>query len=147
MLWSEALRMLVRQEAVLITMRNQAVAMLSAGAVAAGLFGSHLSTGHGRWWVVPTAGIALALFAASAVLAAMVAVPTKWLFSHDLTRQVERLSQGQPLRAYDLAFTWAKGFETARATNQVKLDRLTLYYRWVCGLLIAQVVIWGLAVL
>jgi len=74
-------------------------------------------------------------------------VPTKWLFSHDLTRQVERLSQGQPLRAYDLAFTWAKGFETARATNQVKLDRLTLYYRWVCGLLIAQVVIWGLAVL
>jgi hypothetical protein len=41
-LWSEAQRLLVRQEAGFDTLRTQAVALLSVASIVAGLFGSHI---------------------------------------------------------------------------------------------------------
>lgn len=71
MLWEEARRQLVRQEAVLDTLRTQAVAMLSVASIVAGLFGSRVPTSP-----VPGAEAAvvaaLVLFGITAVLAIVI---------------------------------------------------------------------------
>jgi len=147
MLWEEARRLLVRQEAALDTLRTQAVAALSVGALVAGLFGSHLVSAHVSAEAAWATGAALVLFALSAVLAVYVLAPHDWTFAHGLGAQLRRVDDQEMIEAEDLAFGWAKEFEKWRTDNQRQLDRLMCCFLWACALTGAQVVAWGLTVL
>lgn len=146
MLWEEARRQLVRQEAVLDTLRTQAVAVLSVSSIVAGLFGSRLPT-------APVGGAeaaivsALVLFGVTAVLSIVIVHPWDWVFSHGLEDDLATVDRGELLRADDLSWSWADAFERWRASNQQKINRLTACFSWACALTGFQVIAWGLALL
>jgi hypothetical protein len=147
MLWEEARRQLVRQEAGLDTLRTQAVAVLSVASIVAGLFGAHVMTAHRssseHLWI----GIALALFAGTVIAALVILWPRKWAFDHSLAKRVQAVESQEVVRAFDLAFSWAKGFEAGRKRNQSTVDCLMVVFSVACFLTGAQVIAWGLAVL
>lgn len=147
MLWEEARRLLVRQEAALDTLRTQAIAVLSVGAIVAGLFGSHVVSTHVSAGAACATGAALALFTVSAVLAIYVLAPHDWTFAHGLGVQLRRVGDQEMVEAEDLAFGWATEFEKWRTDNQRQLDHLMRCFLWACALTGAQVIAWGLAVL
>jgi len=104
MLWDEARRLLVRQEATLDTLRGQAVAILSVASIVAGLFGSRLlPTGQLSAFSVVMIGIALAAFGATAVLALKILRPRKWRFEHGLTLYTEMVDRREVVVASGLA--------------------------------------------
>lgn len=147
MLWDEARRLLVRQEATLDTLRGQAVAILSVASIVAGLFGSRLlPTQQLSHFSVAMLVLALAAFAATAVLALVILRPQVWHFEHGLASNLGTLGRGgDVLAAAGLAYTWAKGVEGQRAANKRRLDRLMTCFAWACGLTGASVLFWGLA--
>ncbi len=147
MLWEEARRLLVRQEAALDTLRTQAVAILSVGALIAGLFGAHVVPGGHSLGTELAIGAALILFAASTVLIVIVLAPHEWTFAHGLTDALNEIEKQEVVDAQDLSFSWAIDFECWRTTNQAKLDCLFTYFLLACVLTGAQVIAWGIAVL
>jgi hypothetical protein len=147
MVWEEARRLIVRQEAVLDTLRTQAVAILSVASLVAGLFGSRLLPAHPSGLKLTAILVALALFGATALKVIVILTPRDWTFEHGLAGKLEMLKDGCLLEAGGLGYTWAKEAEKARGENRVHLDRLMRYFRWACLLTAAQVVVWGLALL
>ncbi len=145
MLLDEARRMLNDQYSALESLRGRAVALLSVGSLVAALFGSrlpmHLTDAAHR-----SVMVALGAFALSVVIVAWVVFPRKLKFSHSLVGQFPKLDKGRKLRTYDLAVTWAKGYETDRAFNEAKIQNLMVCFTVACGLLAVQVVAWGIAV-
>jgi hypothetical protein len=148
MVWEEARRLIVRQEAVLDTLRVQAVAILSVSSIVAGLFGAHLLPTHPSGLRLAAILVALVLFGVTVFKVIVILTPRDWTFEHALTEKLAQLETGkQLLKAGSFAYTWAKEAEASRTTNQVELDHLMEYFRWACILTAAQVVVWGLALL
>lgn len=147
MLWDEARRQLVRQEAALDTLRTQAVAVLSVAAIVAGLFASHVTTTNEPFGVDLAVIAALVLFAATAGLAIAIVWPRTWTFAHALDDVIDKVERQVPVGADDLSYTWAKDFEKWRGTNQAAFDRLMCWFSWSCALSALQVIAWGLAIL
>ena len=147
MVWDEARRLLVRQEAVLDTLRTQAVAILSVGAIVAGLFGSRLLPVHLAPLRLGAIVLALVLFGITTLKVVAILLPRDWTFEHHLAEKLAKLEGDRLLSPGSLALTWASDAEAARVINQVQLDRLMKSFRWACLLTAAQVVVWGLALL
>ncbi|HVC08241.1 MAG TPA: hypothetical protein VND98_11750 [Solirubrobacterales bacterium] len=147
MLWEEARRLIARQEAVLDTLRNQAVAILSVAAIVAGLFGSRIVATQPSAFVMAMVGAALVLFGATVWLVITILRPRKWTFEHTLTQKLRMLERGVLLESGSLGFTWAKDVERWRAANKPQLDRLMTFFLWACALTAGEVIFWGLALL
>ena len=147
MLWAEACRQLVRQEAVLDTLRTQAVALLSVASIVAGLFGSRLPVSNLTPNHVAEIIAAFTFFSLTAVLAVIILWPRTWYFSHGMAVPLGEIQAGHPVSPDDLSYTWTKHFEDWRATNQRKLDCLIKCFAWACALTGLQVLAWALAIL
>lgn len=94
MIWDEARRQLVRQEAALDTLRNQALAALSVSAIVAGLFGSHLTARPAAAVVAATASFVVAAANVVAII-----WPREWTFTHGLTGILRRAEAGEELES------------------------------------------------
>jgi hypothetical protein len=147
MVWAEAKRLLVRQEATLDTLRVQAVALLSVDSIVAGLFSSRIPTNGLAGLSVGMAYAALGLFGASILLVISILLPRTWTFDHGLTDKLSCLEQGHAVNPAELAYTWARGAESWRATNQIQLNRLMNFFLTACIFTGIGVVCWGIAVL
>lgn len=145
LLCDEAQRMLVRQEAVLDTLRTQAVALLSVASLVAGLFASRLIPGSHSLRVVVASWIAVALFGGTAVLTIVILLPRGWDFSHDLKKPLDQVSRRNVLTPLNVTITWAEMYEKMRHKNQKPLDDLMCGFWWACVLAGAQVVAWAVA--
>ena len=138
--------MLERQERTLDTLRTQAVALLSAASIVAGLFGGRLLSQN-----VGTRGdvavtLALVLFGVTSVLAIIVLLPWKWKFTHDLGPALKQVRLRRSIDPIQPMFVWAQGFESMRADNEPKLNCLMKCF-WAAVILVgAQVVCWSVAV-
>src|SRR5260370_16195835 len=98
LLWEQAQRQLSQQNTDLDALRTRAVALLSVAALIAGLFGSRLPHGHAAARTVIAVTVALVLFAASVILAILVAAPKKnWLFTFTLDKLLDRVEAGSAL--------------------------------------------------
>lgn len=147
LLWAQAQQQLSQQNADLDALRTRAIAMLSVATLVAGLFGTRLPDVHPSPRAVIAVTAALALFAASVVLAILVAAPRKgWLFTFKLDALLGLVDDGRaaPMDVTRNLATWA---EDARSENTGKLDGMYGMFRWVCVLVGLQVVAWAIAVL
>jgi len=145
MIWSEALRLLVRQEACRDTLRTHALALLSVSSIVAALFGSHVVPSHQLLGTSIAIVAALAFFAASVGLALVIVWPRRWTFAHSLRVELDKINNQELLEVFDLDYGWAFAFESWRATNQAKLGFLETCFMLACAATAAQVVAWGFA--
>ncbi|TYK44115.1 hypothetical protein [Actinomadura decatromicini] len=142
LLWEQARQQLGQQSADLDLLRTRAVAMLSVAALVAGLFGARLPAAHTSDRAVGFMIAALALFAASVVLAVTVAVPRRnWEFTFKLDLLIARVDAGEAEPA-DVTRNLAAWAEAARRNNARTMSRLYLWFRLVCLLVGLQVVAW-----
>jgi hypothetical protein len=148
LLWAQAQQQLSQQNSELDALRTRAVAMLSVAALVAGLFGTRLPTGsHVSARTVAAVTAALVLFAASAVLAIMVAAPrNRWLFTFGLDPLLERVEAGS-IQPGDVTVSLAGRAEENRRSNNAKLKPMYTMFGWICALVGLQVVAWAVAVL
>lgn len=136
LVWSEATRLLARQEADLDTLRTRALAVLSAGALIIGVLGTQAYAV--RWAIV----VALALLAISAGVAMWILWPTEFEFSHDLGPVLERIEKGDPpLTALDVAYSFAYDLDRFRKRNKEKIDKLATRYIVMCALFGLEILI------
>jgi hypothetical protein len=146
LLWEQAQRQLLQQNADLDTLRTRAVAMLSVAALVAGLFGSRLPRDHVSARTLTAVTLALCLFAGSVVLALAVAAPKKkWLFTFKLDKLLDLVREGQAT-PMDATYNLARWAEDARQLNAAKQQRMYAMFGWVCVLVGLQVVAWAVAV-
>jgi hypothetical protein len=147
LIWEQARQQLNQQTTDLDVLRTRAVAMLSVAALIAGLFGSRLADGHAGGRTVGFVIVALVLFAASVVLAVIVAAPRRnWEFTFRLSGLLQRVDAGEAVPA-DVTRNLAAWSETARFNNAQRMERLYTMFRLVCVLVGLQVVAWAIAVL
>jgi hypothetical protein len=146
LLWDEARRQLVRQEAALDTLRTQAVAVLSVASIVAGLFGSHVPTSNLAPNRAAEVVASFAFFGVTEILAIIVLWPRTWNFAHGIAGPLGDVENGTSVNSDDVLYTWTKHFEAWRATNQRKLDCLMTCFAWACALAGLQVIAWGLAI-
>lgn len=147
LLLEQARQQLGQQSADLDVLRTRAVAMLSVAAVVAGLFGTRLPDVHPGGMTITFVIIALILFAASVLLAVIVAAPRRnWEFTFKLDGLLTRVDAGVAVPV-DVTRNLAVWSETARYNNARRMDRLYLMFRIMCYLVGVQVVAWAIAVL
>jgi hypothetical protein len=129
--WSEATRLLTRQEAGLDTLRVRALGVLTAGGLITGVLGAQKDSA--LWATL----VALACLAASAGLAVWIHRPIEVNFSHDLGPMIQRVenSDREALSSLDVAFNWAHDLDEYRKDNAPKIARLVTVYSWMCALL------------
>jgi membrane-associated PAP2 superfamily phosphatase len=147
LIWEQARQQLAQQNADLDLLRTRSVAMLSVAALVAGLFGTRLPHGqlHGRTLVFLI--IALALFAASVVLAVLVAAPRRdWEFAFKFSSLLERVDKIEA-RPGDVTRNFTSWAESAWANNLRLMQPLYTMFRLVCVLVGLQVIAWAIAVL
>lgn len=145
MVCEEARRLLVRQEANLDTLRARAVAILSVGSLAAGLFGSRVNTAHASAASTSLIVAALASFGFAALLVVIVLWPRDWKFEHGLSDPLERLRSGVRVPVLDVGTSWATGYESDREANRNQLESLMCVFLWACTFTALSVVLWGVA--
>lgn len=146
MLREETRRMLDAQYGAVMSLRANAITMLTVGSLVAALFGSQLPTnrsGAADAFVI----VALIAFTASVVLVGYIVKPRKFRFDHSIESQLTLLRDHQEVRPDLLAVTWAEGYDTDRAENENVIDRLMDWFAVVCWLVGAQAGGWVLAVL
>jgi len=145
MLFAEASRMLEEQRSALETLRTRGIALLSVGAALAAFFGSRLPAplSTTRHFAV---GIAVGAFAASVLAVAAIVAPHDFKFSHRLEDYLATLEEGTIISTYDLAFTWARGYEKMRAFNEKTIGRLMWAFVGTSALMALQVAAWVIAV-
>jgi hypothetical protein len=147
LIWDQAKQQLAQQNADLDLLRTRAVAMLSVGALVAGLFGTRIPNSHIHSRALAFVIAALALFAVSVVLAVLVAAPRrKWEFTFKLDALLQRVDTGDAVPV-DVTRNFAAWSEVARANNARQMKHLYSIFRLVCWLVGLQVVAWALAVL
>lgn len=147
LIFAQAQKQLQQQLADLDALRNRAVALLSAAALVAGLFGSRLSKpalpAHAT---VAVAG-ALVAFAVSVFLTLAIAVPRRnWLFTFRLEQLTTLVEQRTAIPA-DITYNLTRWSEEARGWNGRRMDRLNKLFGGLCLTVGVQVVAWGVAVL
>ncbi|HUZ51681.1 MAG TPA: hypothetical protein VMU94_04035 [Streptosporangiaceae bacterium] len=147
LIWEQARQQLAQQNTDLDLLRTRAVAMLSIAALVAGLFGTRLPHGHLHGRTLVFLIMALVLFAASVVLAVMVAAPRRdWEFVFQLSALLERVDRFEATPA-DVTRNFAVWAESAWGNNLRQMQPLYTMFRLVCVLVGLQVIAWALAVL
>jgi hypothetical protein len=149
LLWEEAQRQIVRQEADLDGLRNRATALLTVASVVAALFGGHVALVTSRYpgWTRITIGAALVFFAASvALVIAVLASRDGWRFSENLSSYFGDIQNGT-LVPSAVTFNLAKDTVDSQTANQTKLSHLHKLFKWGCIFAGLQVVAWGVAVI
>jgi len=128
------------------SLRTRAVAMLSVETLVAGLFGSHLPSGHVR--ALNTGGLvaALVLFAGSVALVVAIALPRAWTVAGDRRPLVERVSEGTATLA-EVNYALAVNTEEQLAANTRVLASMSGLFGVLCMLAFALVVAWAIAVI
>jgi hypothetical protein len=142
---AETTRLLARQEASLDNIRSRAVAMLSVGALVAGLFGGHVLAARAVGWRAAVEVVALALFGVTAVLVVMTERPQDFDFGHDPTQWIDELREGRGVDATDWAYNVSRDLNKYRKHNAPKIKRLAGMYTAICFLVGLQVLAWGVA--
>lgn len=147
LIWDQARQQLAQQNADLDLLRTRAVTMLSVAALVAGLFGTRLPQGHAHTRTLAFVIAALVLFAASVILAILVAAPRgKWEFTFKLDPLLQRVDAGDAVPV-DITRNFAAWSEMARSNNARQMMGLYSIFRLVCLLVGLQVVAWALAIL
>ena len=147
LLWEEARRQIVRQEADLDNLRNRATALLSVSSIVAAIFGAHvgLLSSHPSY-VKVAIGFALAFLAASvALVIAVLSSREGWNFSENLSSYFPDIL-ARNLTPLDVTYNLAKDTVVSGAENQTKLTVMHRLFKWSCVFAGLQVVAWGLAV-
>jgi hypothetical protein len=146
LLFAQSSAEITQQNASLDALRTRAVALLSVGTLAGGLFGSHLT--HGHLSTLNTVGLvaALALFAASVGVAITVAWPRKWIVGTNREPLIAQVAGGTASLA-EVNYALASRTEQNWAANQKTLRDLYRLFAILCALTGAQVVAWAIAVI
>jgi hypothetical protein len=134
--WSEATRLLARQEASLDTLRVRALGVLSAGGLITGILGAQ--KGSATWATL----VALTCLALSAGLTVWIQWPSRFDFSHDLAPMIQRIevSGQEPLSSLDVTYNWARDLDENRKVNARKLRVLVNVYTCMCAFLGMEIV-------
>lgn len=140
--WEESRRLLIRQEADLDTLRTRAVTVLSVAAAVAALFLPRLAD-HRSAYANLALGCAALVFA---VLAALIIRgllhPEGFTFSNDLDRWVGFMREDDPQGSLvNWTYNKTRDFNNQRKANQRKIDRMYGLFRFVCWLLLAEVLL------
>jgi hypothetical protein len=147
LIFAQAQKQLQQQLADLDALRNRAVALLSAAALVAGLFGSRLPKDRLPAHTAVAVTIALAAFAVGVLLTLAIATPRrKWLFTFRLDRLTALVEERTAIPA-DITHNLTRWSEEARGWNGRRLDRLNTLFGGLCLAVGLQVVAWGFAVL
>jgi len=147
LIWEQARQQLAQQNTDLDLLRTRAVALLSVAALVAALFGTRLPHGHLHGRTLSFLVAALILFAASVVLAVLVAAPRRnWEFTFDLGDLLQRVDGGEAAPV-DVTRSFASWSENAWMNNAEQMKSLYTMFSVVCALVGLQVVAWAIAVL
>ena len=147
LLWAEAQRQIIRQEADLNNLRNRAVAMLSVASIVAALFGTRIATEHRSLRVTAASIAALVFFGVGVLLSLLILAPKKdWAFTENLSDYFDLL-KAQKLTPTSVSANLAEHFETSRKENKAKIEDLYGKFLIVCALVGLQVVAWAVAAL
>ena len=118
LIWEQGRQQLALQSADLDLLRTRAVAMLSVAALVAGLFGIRIPHDHLHGRATACIIAALVLFAASTVLAVLVAAPRRnWQFTFRLDALLQRVDSGDAVPA-DVTRNFAAWSEAARSEQR-----------------------------
>jgi hypothetical protein len=140
----EARRQLDRQEASIDTVRNQVIAVLTAGTLAAGLFAGR-TFGHNHGASVDASIAALVLYGLTAAVAIYVLWPRTMNFGFSVADYIADLKEGKvPTRA-DVTYNLSRDLEKARCDNAETVKWFFLAFAVMCALLGLQVIAWAVA--
>ncbi len=148
-LFDESTRGIKDQQAALEQLRNRAVALLSVGALAAALFGTHfLHRGSHPGWLLAATVVALVAFGGSALIAAYVLAPRKdWEFYQDVRDYAEDIKDGEEVPLAEVLSNLTVHQENSWDVNEKILGALHDWYRCACYLLAIQVIAWAVVAL
>jgi hypothetical protein len=146
LLFTQSSAEITQQNASLDALRTRAVALLSVGTLAGGLFGSHLT--HGHLSALNTGGLvaALAVFAASVGVAITIAWPRKWIVGTNRAPLITQVADGT-LSTAEINYALTSRTEQNWAANQQTLRTLYRLFAILCALTGAQVIAWAIAVI
>ncbi len=145
-LWEESKAELAQQNSDVDALRNRSVALLSAGTLVGGLFGTRLPGGHPS--KLNTFGLvaALILFVASVVLTIAIAWPQDWKAGPDRIPLAEQVADGNADVAV-VHYSLLRSAEGNWAANHVTMTRMYKLFGGLCFLAGVEVVAWALAVI
>jgi hypothetical protein len=145
-IWEQSKAEAAQQNTDIESLRNRAVALLSVGALAGGLFGSRLSKGHLSG--LSTVGLisALVLFAAGVSLTVAIVWPRSWLAGTKRLPLAKLVADGEATLAqvnYSLAWRTEQNW----AENNNTMANMYRLFAILCVLTGAQVIAWAIAVI
>lgn len=146
MILEQSRQNLARQEATVDGLRARSTTLLSAAALAAGIFASKATIPRHGWRViVGWVGAGSVLLAVAATL--YIHFPRVMGFSTNMTGWLERLRLGAPTRGIDYAYNIAKDAERTRQVHMATLRRLFWAFEILCFSVGLQVAAWLLLVI
>lgn len=145
-LWEQAKTEVASQDSSLDALRNRAVALLSVATLVGGLFATRLP--HGGLSKLNLLGLsaALVLFAASVLLAVMIAWPRSWYYGEDRAELTARVRKGT-VSMVTVNLSLAARAQQNWEQNQVVMGSLYGLFAIQCAVVGLEVVAWALAVL
>jgi len=144
-LWEYAKAGTDQQSTEFDALRNRAVAIVSVGTLVSGLFGSHLPSIHHSDLKTVALTLALVLFAATIVIAVVIAWPRSWYSGAYLDEFISRVADGEATLA-QINLSLASRAEENWAKNQSALGGLYPLFAAECVLVGLQVIAWSIAV-
>lgn len=147
MVWDEALRLLLRQEAEIDNLRTRSTALLSAAAVAAALFAARMPSRTVRGWHHDCLIAALVLFVLMTAAIAAIHWPRRFVFSAGLEHPVDLMESGSPPDIAAFTSNRSRWALKARESNRRPMTTMYKFMIVACVLFGAQVVAWGAALL
>ena len=149
LIYEEARRQIVRQEANLDGMRARATTLLSASGLVNSLFGVHVDLSKAPDWRLALYAFALFAFALMTATTIWIVWPRTWRFREDAEDWLADLKAGKThgMRPFDYYSNLAHAFDSALGQNKTKIDGLTKGYAACCLLLGLDVVAWGLSLI
>lgn len=145
-LWEQAKAHITKQDADLDSLRTRAVALLSAGALVGGLFGSRLPHGHRPLMNVVALIAALVLFGASVILAVAIGWPRAWYYGANQKPLVDGVADGTVTLA-QVNLSLALRAEQNWNENSRVMTLLYQMFAVLCAVVGLQVAAWAFAVI
>jgi hypothetical protein len=140
--WEESRRLLIRQEADLDTLRTRAVTVLSVAAAVAGLFLPRLPDSRSVFANVALGCAALVFATLAALIIRGLLHPEGFTFSNDLDRWVGFMREDDPQGSMvNWTYNKTRDFNNQRIANQARITRMYGLFRFVCWLLLAEVLL------
>jgi hypothetical protein len=143
LVFEEARRLLVRQEADLDSFRVRSLGVLSAAGLISGLFAQRVFTGHVHGTRLGFAVAALVSFAVLAACVVRIQVLKKWDFSYKVEDIIKPAREGST--ATEIALTLAEKFDADRQANEAQMQPIRYLFTTCLATLGAVLVLWGVA--